>query len=189
MRQLHVTAPSDLKDTEVFVDLQALFVRSTGSGDVWRIKCRFGNVSTCTEAQGTLIAALDRQLLLPLDHARFRPLTTPHNRVLEPLAMRSQHAVLAGPPFVIPGLPNRACSPRDTSLSRRVIRPFLPSLSMFAVLLTPVAVLAGALGVWRLGVDPGWTSRFFIANGLLSHWQAWFGVAAGVYRSGHSLKR
>jgi hypothetical protein len=62
-------------------------------------------------------------------------------------------------------------------------------LSIFAVLLTPVAVLAGALGVWRLGADPGWTNQFFIANGLLSHWQTWFAVAIGVHKSSRSLHR
>lgn len=60
---------------------------------------------------------------------------------------------------------------------------------MLAVTLTPVAVLAGALGVWRFGADPGWTNRFFIADGLLSHWQAWFAVAICVYASGRGLNR
>ena len=36
------------------------------------------------------------------------------------------------------------------------------------LVLTPVAVLAAVLGAWRLGVDPGWTSGFFIAGGSLS---------------------
>ena len=66
---------------------------------------------------------------------------------------------------------------------------FSPSLSVFAALLTPAAVVAGALGVWRLGADPGWTSQFFIANGLLSHWQGWFTVAIGAHMSAHRLKR
>jgi hypothetical protein len=60
---------------------------------------------------------------------------------------------------------------------------------MLTVLLTPIAALAGALAIWRLGVDPGWTNQFFIANGLLSHWQAWFLVAIGAHSSGRSLNR
>jgi hypothetical protein len=60
---------------------------------------------------------------------------------------------------------------------------------MLATLLTPVAVLAGALGVWRLGADPGWTNQFFIATGLLSHWQPWFAVAACMHTSARSLNR
>jgi hypothetical protein len=50
------------------------------------------------------------------------------------------------------------------------------------LLLTPVAVVAGALGAWRFGVDAGWTGTFFIAEGLLSHWQVWcaFAITAEV---------
>ena len=60
---------------------------------------------------------------------------------------------------------------------------------MLAGLLAPVAVLAGALGVWRFGADPGWTNHFFITNGLLSHWQAWFAVAIGMHASSCSLNK
>ena len=58
---------------------------------------------------------------------------------------------------------------------------------VLVVLLAPVAVLAGALGCWRFGADPGWTNHFFISNGVLSHWQAWFAVAIGVHTSARSL--
>lgn len=60
---------------------------------------------------------------------------------------------------------------------------------MLVVLPAPVAVLAGALGCWRFGADPGWTTHFFIASGLLSHWQAWFAVAIGVQASSRGLDR
>jgi hypothetical protein len=60
---------------------------------------------------------------------------------------------------------------------------------MVAGLLAPVAVLAAALGAWRFGADPGWTNHFFIAKGLLSHWQAWFAVAIGVHTCSRSLNR
>jgi hypothetical protein len=55
-------------------------------------------------------------------------------------------------------------------------------LTLLGLLLTPVAAAAGALAAWRLGVDAGWTSRFFIAGGFLSHWQVWvaFAVSAEV---------
>ena len=73
---------------------------------------------------------------------------------------------------------------RNTSEPTSGVTRSNPTLSMLAVLLPPVAVLAGALGVWRLGVDPGWTNQFFIPNGLLSHWQGWFAVAIGAHTSG-----
>ena len=55
--------------------------------------------------------------------------------------------------------------------------------------LTLVAVLAGALGTWRLGVDPGWTSPFFIAAGLFSRYQLWFAVAIVAQTSAIILNR
>jgi hypothetical protein len=74
-------------------------------------------------------------------------------------------------------------------LSRRDDALISRWLSILAVMLTPVAVLAGALGVWRLAADPGWTSHFFIARGLLSHWQVWFTFAIVVRASSRGLNK
>ena len=63
------------------------------------------------------------------------------------------------------------------------------SLPMLAALLIPVDAMAGALGVWRLAADPGWTSHFFIPGGFLSHWQVWFAVAIGARVSSGRLKQ
>ena len=49
----------------------------------------------------------------------------------------------------------------------------LTGCTLLGLLLTPVAASAAALAAWRFGVDTGWTSRFFIAGGFLSHWQVW----------------
>jgi hypothetical protein len=46
-------------------------------------------------------------------------------------------------------------------------------------LLTMAAISCASLGVWRMGVDFGWTNDFVIENGLLSHWQIWIGAAVG----------
>lgn len=56
-------------------------------------------------------------------------------------------------------------------------------------LLTLVAVLAGVLGAWRLGADPGWTNDFFITDGLLSRYQLWFTLAIGAQMSALNLNR
>ena len=45
-------------------------------------------------------------------------------------------------------------------------------------LLTPVAVMALALGIWRLAADMKWAGEFGISTGLFSHWQVW--LAGGV---------
>src|SRR5258708_3675895 len=46
--------------------------------------------------------------------------------------------------------------------------------------LTPVAVIALAFGLWRLGMDVGWTEDFIISNGLFSHWQVWIALAIAL---------
>jgi hypothetical protein len=63
--------------------------------------------------------------------------------------------------------------------------------SLLGLLLTPVAVAAGALGAWRFGVDAGWTRTFFIAGGWLSHWQVWcaFAITAEICAFSLSLAR
>lgn len=45
--------------------------------------------------------------------------------------------------------------------------------------LTMAAVGCAFFGVWRIGVDFGWTGDFVIATGLLSHWQVWIGATVG----------
>jgi len=59
----------------------------------------------------------------------------------------------------------------------------------FASLLTPAAVMAAALGVWRLAEDPHWASDFAIRQGLFSHWQVWFAFAALLQTGSHFLNR
>ena len=65
----------------------------------------------------------------------------------------------------------------------------MASVSISGLVLTPVAVLAGVLGVWRLGADLGWTSHFFKPEGLLSRYQLWFAVAIGARTSAFVLNR
>lgn len=51
---------------------------------------------------------------------------------------------------------------------------------MLAALLQPAAVMAGVLAFWRFSADLQWTSEFAISNGLLSHWQVWLAIFAGL---------
>jgi hypothetical protein len=52
-----------------------------------------------------------------------------------------------------------------------------------SALLTPAAVMASALGFWRLAADLQWTGEFGIASGIFSHWQVWLTFAA-ILQSG-----
>jgi hypothetical protein len=62
-------------------------------------------------------------------------------------------------------------------------------LKLFGLLLTPVAAAAGALAAWRFGMDAGWTNTFFIAGGVLSHWQVWGAFAISVEVCAWCLRR
>jgi hypothetical protein len=59
--------------------------------------------------------------------------------------------------------------------------------SLVEILLTPLAVTAGALAAWRFGVDAGWTRTFFIAGGWLSHWQVWCAFAISMQACAYIL--
>jgi hypothetical protein len=57
-------------------------------------------------------------------------------------------------------------------------RPVGRSIALaLSSLLTPIAVFAGVLALWRVGADMSFTSSFAIRDGLFSHWQVWVGVA------------
>ena len=49
-----------------------------------------------------------------------------------------------------------------------------------ASLLTPAAVMACVLALWRLAADLNATGQFPIPNGLFSHWQVWLTLAASL---------
>ena len=66
---------------------------------------------------------------------------------------------------------------------------FSSALSLLGLLLTLLAIAAGSLAAWRFGADAGWTSSFFIANGVLSHWQVWCACAAGLQALAYTLHR
>ena len=59
----------------------------------------------------------------------------------------------------------------------------------FASFLTPAAVMAAALGTWRLAADVRWASDFAIREGLFSHWQVWFAFAGLLQTGSHLLNR
>jgi hypothetical protein len=56
-------------------------------------------------------------------------------------------------------------------------------------LLTPFAVMASVLGVWRLAADRKLTGEFAISSGFFSHWQVWFACAAALQWIAWSLNR
>jgi|SRR4051812_26801536 len=55
--------------------------------------------------------------------------------------------------------------------------------------LTPLALTEGVLGLWRLGADLGFAGEFFIADGILSHWQVWFALSIATQFAASSISR
>ena len=58
-----------------------------------------------------------------------------------------------------------------------------------SALLTPAAVMASVLGLWRLSADIKLTGEFGIATGLFSHWQVWMVFAALLQGGAWALNR
>jgi len=58
-----------------------------------------------------------------------------------------------------------------------------------SALLTPAAVMAGILAVWRLAADLNWADSFAISSGFFSHWQVWLGAAVLLQSCSHLLNR
>jgi hypothetical protein len=60
--------------------------------------------------------------------------------------------------------------------------------SGLAALLTPLALMAYVLGLWRLASDMGAAGEFGI-TGLFSHWQVWIPVAVLLQMTAAALNR
>ena len=84
---------------------------------------------------------------------------------------------------------------KTTTRAQSTPQPVLPVRSMLfaasasGLALTPIAVLAGVLGAWRLCADLGWANHFFVGGGLLSRYQVWLAIAIGAQTSAGLLTR
>jgi hypothetical protein len=56
-------------------------------------------------------------------------------------------------------------------------------------LLTPAAVLAAVLALWRIAADMNWSGSFAIRTGLFSHWQVWMAAASALQLCSYLLNR
>jgi hypothetical protein len=77
---------------------------------------------------------------------------------------------------------------RGRKLARNRIRN--RSLAIAAgALLTPAALVASVLAVWRIAADLNVANSFAIPSGLFSHWQVWVGAAVGLQLCSRVLNR
>ena len=56
-------------------------------------------------------------------------------------------------------------------------------------LMTPVALMAWALGGWRLLADLDIAGEFAISEGIFSHWQVWIALAIALQFAAFYLHR
>ncbi len=76
----------------------------------------------------------------------------------------------------------------EPELARKIRR--LRELAWAAgAFLTPAAVMALALGCWRLAADLNLTGKFAISGGLFSHWQVWMVLAVLLQTCAAALNR
>ena len=72
---------------------------------------------------------------------------------------------------------------RNTAVANRQFALMLSSL------MTPVALMAGALGCWRIAADLKWTGAFAISQGVFSRWQVWIALAIAIQFAAFILHR
>ena len=58
-----------------------------------------------------------------------------------------------------------------------------------AALLTPAALLASVVGLWRIAADLNWARAFAIPTGFFSHWQVWIAAAVLLQLCSYVLNR
>jgi hypothetical protein len=51
---------------------------------------------------------------------------------------------------------------------------------ILVALLTPAALVALAMGLWRVSADLDWASAFPITAGFFSHWQVWIALSVAL---------
>ncbi|MBC8166684.1 MAG: hypothetical protein H7Y20_12525 [Bryobacteraceae bacterium] len=69
------------------------------------------------------------------------------------------------------------------------LTPSRQSALALASLMTPVAFMAWALGMWRIASDLKLAASFAISEGMFSHWQVWFAVGIAVQFAAFLLHR
>jgi|SRR5580698_7401545 hypothetical protein len=85
--------------------------------------------------------------------------------VLQPVAVRSASALVGT---------------RLQSLVRQTVDTSAQAADVLVALVTPSAVVASVMGLWRLTADLGWTESFPISTGFFSHWLVWIALAIGL---------
>src|SRR5258708_17674991 len=88
--------------------------------------------------------------------------------MLQPALVRGASAVAE---------PSSTLADRIQVFFGQAIRASEETADLLVALITPAAVIALVLGLWRLTADLEWTGSFLISHGFFSHWQGWISLA------------
>ena len=69
---------------------------------------------------------------------------------------------------------------RLQSVLRQIVATSAQAADVLVALVTPSAVIALVMGLWRLTADFNRTGTFPISTGFFSHWQVWIALAIGL---------
>lgn len=69
---------------------------------------------------------------------------------------------------------------RLQAVVRRTVATSAQAADVLVALVTPSALVAFVMGLWRLTADLGWTETFPISTGFFSHWLVWIALAIGL---------
>jgi hypothetical protein len=74
----------------------------------------------------------------------------------------------------------RLAGPLATALAIDMVSLGRQLPDILVALLTPAALVALAMGLWRVSADLDWASAFPITSGFFSHWQVWIALSIGL---------
>jgi hypothetical protein len=95
-------------------------------------------------------------------------------------------------PAAVPATPSAKLQSAVSSVQSawaRAVATSHQAANILPALLSPVALIALVLGIWRLGADLGWTGDFVISEGFFSHWMVWMALALALQSAATSLSR
>jgi hypothetical protein len=91
---------------------------------------------------------------------------------------------VAGAQSVLPRTASQSAEKLELRLAGALASPTLALArqlpNILIALLTPAALVALAMGLWRVSTDLDWAGAFPITSGFFSHWQVWIGLSAAL---------
>src|SRR5580658_8577581 len=92
--------------------------------------------------------------------------------------------VVAGVQPLVPSTASESAAKLEMRLAGALATPTLALArqlpNILVALLTPAALVALAMGLWRVSADLDWAGAFPTTAGFFSHWQVWIGLSIAL---------